>query len=198
MSYLDLYSSSYISGTGPEYQLANQWILQFDDFQDFDFLVDEITLPMRSIETDRVGYDLVVPKNKGDYRTVSITFRADRDFRAFNYHQSWLSNIYDFEKRAFKKTFHTSKKKATVKFISVYNNYKPLVAQVQGALNLVRKEGYKNDLFSIKQNQAVELLGLQITGVDDVSLDNDTGEPLTFTAQYEVQKVNIINKKEDI
>lgn len=199
MGYLDLYSQSYISSTGPEYQIANQWIMQFEDFEEYDFIIQESNLPLFAMGVERANLDLVIPKNKDDYRTLSITFRETRNFVGFKYHWEWLNLLYDFEKRLVKKTYHDSKRKATIKFISNYNTLSQGSAQLAQVGNMVtsglnaltpnKPQRSKKLLYQTQQNSAFELIGLQFTGFEDTSLDNESGDPLTFTANYEVQRI---------
>ena len=123
MGYLDLYSQSYISSSGPEYQLANQWIMQFEDFEAYDFIIQESNLPLFTLGTEKVNMDLIVPGKKDEYRTFSITFRETRNFEGLKFHWDWFNSIYDFEKRLVKKDFHNQKKKATIKFIVAITIY---------------------------------------------------------------------------
>lgn len=208
MGYLDLYSQSYISSSGPEYQLANQWIMQFENFEAYDFIIQESNLPLFTLSTEKVNMDLIVPGKKDEYRTFSITFRETRNFEGFKFHWNWFNSIYDFEKRLVKKGFHNQKKKATIKFISSYNNLSQGSAQIAQVGNLIKTgldkisksetKRPKKELYSIIQNQAFELIGIQLTGIEDVSLDNESGDPLTFTVNYEIQRVIPIIGSEQI
>lgn len=190
MGNLDLYSSSYLGNTVPEYQLANQWILQFEDFPELDFHVQETNLPLFSIETERIFSDLVVPTGKGDYSTYSITFNETSDFKGFQFHKDWLDLLYDFEKRVVKRTFHSSKKSAVIKFISGYNLLAPGKAQLATVTNGFQADvEKKKKQYVIYSNISFKLEGIQLVSIDDLSLDNDTGEPLSITVQYEIQKV---------
>lgn len=199
MGYLDLYSESYKGNVVPELQLANQWILQFEDFPDLDFLVQETNIPLYSLETERVFSDLVLPTGKGDYSTYSITFLETRDFKGYKFHKRWLDKLYDFENRVVKRTYHSSKKSAIIKFISSYPLVTPAKAIVNTVADVFKKEGEeKSKKYAVYSNIGFQLLGVQLVGISDISLDNDTGEPLSITVEYEIQRVVNIYDKEKI
>lgn len=144
-------------------QLQNMWILTFNKLPDFNFYIESTNLPLYGITQEKLATtDLILPTGKDNYRSVSITYRETKDFQGFKFHKSWLFQEYNFSQRVVKKTFHTSKKTATIKFVS-------------------------NEPEGIIQNAIFTLSGMTFVGFEDIQLSNDSGEPLTFTCQYEIE-----------
>jgi hypothetical protein len=180
MNYLKTYDIGTSGDNLKDDQLSNFWLLTFNDpvLSTFDLYVESHNLPLFNTKSERLSsLSIVIPDTIEDYRTYSITFRETVDFQGMKYHKSWLDQLYDFEKRLVKKTYHTSKRNATIKFISPYS-----AGSGSG---------------SPMQNAEFQLVNMQFTGFEDVQLSNTEGDALTITCQYEIEqiKVNFTRKK---
>ena len=187
MSTLDAYSSQIYGDTLlPEVQKKNLWVLTFldayggksQDFPNHDMFITNTNLPLFNFETEKTNFDLILPQSKNNYGEVTFTFIETVGFSGFNYCYNWLTSIYDFDKRVYKKDFHSKKKNAIIKFIGMY----PTTSLV----SLIRTN--KTD---IMQNAQFNLLGMMIKGINDVDLDQD-GDPLSFDITTEIQDVKYI------
>lgn len=178
MGTLDITNSFGLDGSKvKEHQRQNMWLMNFDDFPGFDLYITDSSIPLFKLSSEKVPtMDLIVPMGKEDYSSISLTFLETVDFQGFKYHTDWLDKLYDFNRKLVRKTFHTSKKSAVVKFISMNNV----------------KVGVKDEVQSIPkvyQNLEIDLKGIQLLGIDDISLQNDSGDPLTITVNYEIQQI---------
>lgn len=179
MAYLYNYTVSNDLSNIKDDQLANHWILIFDDFPNFDFYVEEHNLPLWNTKTERIDkLGIVIPDGIEDYRTYSITFRETRDFQGLIYHRQWLFDIYDFEKRVVKKGYHSKKRNATIKFFSP-------------------KADTVTDTELVRVNAEFVLKNMQITGIEEVQLNETDGEPLKFTVQYEIEQIKSVLYNKD-
>ncbi|MGD9678174.1 MAG: hypothetical protein AB7V16_07395 [Vulcanibacillus sp.] len=172
MKYLNTYDIGESGENLKDDQLANFWLMSFSDqaLPSFDLYVESHNLPLYSIKTERLPeLSLVIPGGMSDYRTYSITYRETVDFQGMKYHKEWLDQLYDFEKRLVKKTFHTAKRNAIIKFISPYSED----SSAGGPL----------------QNAEFTLINMQFVGFEDVQLSNTEGDALTITCQYEVENI---------
>ena len=187
MATLDAFTSKYIGNELKDLQFQNMWVLNFEDYPNFDLYIKDSNLPLFSLDHEKTDFDLILPKGAENLESFGITFYETIDFQGLGYHLSWLKNLYDFDKRVVKSGYHSYKRRATIKFISIYNDYIVSLGQIQQAVNSIKKNG--KSVYKIMQNASFDLVGIQCLGVDGVSLDNDSSEPLTFTAKYEVQRI---------
>jgi len=151
-----------------EDQLANMWGLIFPDYPNLDFHLVETTIPFSQLvtETRKSG-----KKYYSDYTptdSVSFTFRETELFSSFNFFQKWLESIYDYEKGVFKV------------FTSERQKYKNAIIQFSSKFA---------GTTGIIPTKSFELIGLLPLGFSEISLSNDTGEPLQFTVNMTVEKV---------
>jgi len=182
---LDAYSDNHIVSV-PDLQYQNMWVLNFmdiadpnKDFPNKDFLIQSSNIPLFSLSLEKTNFDLVVPESKENYGTFNITFYETSGFEGFNYCHDWITSVYDFDNRLFKKDFNTKKKNATIRFIKI-------LPTSQGILGFNLLSNNK-----IIQTAQFNLFGLMIKGISDVDLGED-GEPLTFSVDMEIQNVQYI------
>lgn len=172
-SYLDKYSGTSLSLKDiPDFQLSNMWVLQMNDFPNFDFYIDSSNLPLPQLELETNNLNLITPGKKNNLSSFSITFIETVNFDGYNYFINWLQDVYDFNKQAYNVGFHSKKKIATIKFISSEQNM-------------------SNKTSSLIQNQEFQLWGLMIKGISDIDLGNSDGDPIKFTVEMEAQKVTL-------
>ncbi len=153
-------------------QLSNFWVLSFSDMANFDLYVESTNLPLFNTKAEKIPeLNINIPDGMEDYRTVSITYRETVDFQGMKYHQRWLESLYDLKNRTVKKSYHSSKKNATIKFVSPYT------------VNSVGAGGKP------KQNASFELVNMLFTGFEDIQLNSTDGGPLMITCQYEIEQI---------
>ncbi len=183
-----------------EDQKENHWIWTFTDgsFKNFNLYLETSSLPLFVTKSKRLDTtNVILPDGGENFRTLTVTFRETTDFQGFKYHKEWLDKLYDFETQTVKKTYHSAKRVAEIKF------YSPLI-ETSGVTQSVKGTdlaGFSLDYGSykqknlnisnqgIRQNIVFKLYGIQFTGFDDVQLQNDSGGPLTISCNYEVERI---------
>jgi hypothetical protein len=190
VGFLDVESNTRILSV-KDFQLKNLWALTFEGLgADFDFYVTETNIPLPKISVEKTSFDLIVPENKEELGTYSMTFLETVDFQGFQFFAQWLNKVYNFEKRVFRSSFHSQKKQATIKFLSLRHLGIPSFAKAVlpggnfAAISVPTSAGVS------VPNIYFNLSGIMITGIEDISLDNDSGDPLTITVNFEIQKIN--------
>jgi hypothetical protein len=188
---LDYYSSTQGVDSYPELQMQNLWILSFGDysnnglqgvanvFPNHDFLIKSTNLPLFSINIEKTDFDLILPQEKENYGSFSFSFYETTKFDGFKWCYNWITDIYDFDARVFKKNFHTKKRSATLRFIKVLN---PLSLTELVGINILTSA-------QIFQTIEFDLKGIMIKGIGDIDLENDSGDPLSFDISLEVQQI---------
>jgi hypothetical protein len=200
-----------------DFQLSNMWAINFSDMPlDFDFYVTDTNIPLQKISVDKLGFDLIVPGEKEELGSYEITFLETIDFQGYKYFNKWLNSIYDFKKRAYKKGFHALKKSAKLKFLSLRNiglgggvgnavtsltnRLLPPISlpslpqigglQIPGGNILGALAGAATAGVGISiPNMYFTLSGIMITGIEDIDMNNDSGDPLTLKVSMEIQSI---------
>jgi hypothetical protein len=184
---VDAYSNTFLSSI-PELQLSNAWILTFYDidFPNRDFLIKSTNLPLYNLSIEKTEFDLIIPKDKENFGSFKFSFYETTKFDGFNYCYDWLSSIYDFEKRLFKKDFNKKKRNAIISF---YRNYPKSVGTLGFSTTVTNSIIMRNAQFFLK--------GIMIQNISDLDLSED-GEPLTFDVDLEIQQVEYNKGNEKI
>lgn len=184
---MDAYSEQYISQSDQkDLQFQNMWVLEFNEFPNKDYFIKETNLPLYKLSLEKTKFDLVVPVEKEGFSSFTMTFYETVLFEGFNIFKNWIDSLYDFENRVWKKGFHKNKKNAKIKYIMMYNK-SPF--DFMNFINTI--SGGKN--YKIQKTAEFELLGLSLVGIDDISLDTESGDPLTFTVTMECQQIKYVS-----
>ena len=150
-----------------KYQYQNLWKFSFAqpnfNLPGRDILIISSSLSLNNLSLNRTSMGEIVPNQREELDSFTITFFCDKGFKAYNIFSDWLNSVYDFKKRVWKTSFMNSKRDASVSFISIENG---------SGINI-------NKQFFIK--------GCMIKGVSSVTLDNENGEPLSFEASFEAE-----------
>jgi hypothetical protein len=192
-------------------QLANMWVIQFSDDAtgDMDMYITDTNIPLRNIELGTTTFNSKYADSYKELSTYTLTVLETENFRNYKYFNNWLKSIYDFENKVFKKNFVYKKRKAQVKFISIKNPTPsghvasvPMIGLPAGisngtirsinktSQNIVQKIFKSSPVEPIVYKNAIfELQGVLITGMDDLTLDVTTGDPLSFTVNLEIENI---------
>lgn len=182
----DAYSRKFLNlKSAPDFQLANMWALEFADFPHRDFLIYETSMPLPNLNYSKTSWDLVTPESHENLGEFTFTFYETLKFEGSRFFQTWMNEIYDFEKRVWRKGYVNKKKNAKLKYLQIKSTDKGYFGSAGNIYRLITRK----EKFEIYETASLEVFGLLPSGIGDISADSETGEPLTFTATMNVQHI---------
>lgn len=146
-------------------QLKNRWFCYFEDFSKSEFLVKSVNLPFEKLitETKKYGDKKYVGFTPID--TITIVFYENTKFEVYKFFKNWMDDIFDSKEKVFNvlSNENVKYKDATILF-------------------------YRSNAFS-QQKDSIKFRfnKLQILGIDEITNDQETGEPLEWTVQLAVK-----------
>lgn len=177
---MDPYSKQFLDQNGyPNLHPANLWALEITGFPYGDLLIQETTLPLYKLSVVKTLAEISVPEQRDNFSEFSMSFYDTPDFKGYNFCREWLDNIYDYNKMVWRKGFQLQKFDATLKFISlVYTN------NINGVIQDLSENNTNFNLL-----KKFVLKNMFITGISDLSLANDNGDPITFEITAQIDNV---------
>lgn len=148
-------------------QLDNQWNVKLDDLPNSTFMVKSINLPFEQLLTETKKYGQKFYTGFTPVETLTITFFENTRFEIYEYLNNWYDTIFDREKRVFKVLTNRNDK---------YKN---------GTIAFYRPDTTITKTFA--------LTDLQILGIDEITLDQESSEPLQWSAQFSVGNVKVVD-----
>lgn len=184
----------------PEYALANMWAFQLptvvskdtgitypkSGVEQFDLHVVSSSIPLRRLELEKTNYNLVNPKGRANYSTFTMVFRETIDFQVSTYFETWLNNIYDFEKQVYRKGFVDQKQDAVLKFIRIRSKAPD---QLLTLINPIQSLNIFQSGWSIDSITSYNFENIIPIGFSDIDVENENGDPLQVSIDFEVEKV---------
>ncbi|MDA3855498.1 MAG: hypothetical protein PF569_04525 [Candidatus Woesearchaeota archaeon] len=144
-------------------QLRNRWYCYFQDMPKTRFMVKTINLPFDKLVTETKKYGSKKYVGFTPPETITITFFENTKFEIYKYFKSWMDTIFD----PVTKTFNVLEEES-VKFRTATIEFYTHIP-----LEFTTLEFKLNDLM--------------ILGLDELSLDQETGEPLEWSVQLAVR-----------
>lgn len=208
---MDIYSDRNLKGKNlVEPQFASMWVIElpplntlpntpsgyapyssaFVSPRQMDLYIKSTTLPLRKLEYEKTNTNLITPKGRAQYSSFTMSFIETADFGISKYFDYWLNSIYDFTDTAqlYKPGFELNKLDITIKFLRFVNNtpntFFALASTIQ-QINLLNQgwKIYKTSTFTLKR--------CLIAGFEDISLENESGDPLEIEVEFECENVEI-------
>lgn len=177
---LDSYSKQFLTnGDYPQLQLANLWALELVGFPYGDLLIQEITLPLHKISTNKTLFEVLIPEQRENFSEVSISFYDTPSLQGYTFFRDWLDHIYDYDKMLWRNGFQYQKKSATLKFLTLQ-----YATTINGAIQDFSENNSKYEVL-----KSFTLQGMLITGISDLNLESLNGDPLTFEVTAQIENV---------
>ncbi len=197
----DVYSQKVLKVENlPEYALANMWSFQLppvinlksgvsypsSGVQTFDLHVVSSSIPLRKLEMEKTNFNLIIPKGRAQYSTFTMVFRETIDFQVSTYFEAWLDNIYDFDLQVYRKGFINQKQDARLQFIRIRSN--PL-NQILTLLSPIQQLNILQSGWSVDSISNYDFVNIMPLGFSDIEVENESGDPLQISVEFEVEKV---------
>jgi len=174
-----------------EDQLQSCWdfsIVDKTSFSHLKFKVQDTNIPMYKFTVERKITGELLYKALEDLDSLTITFRESSDFSTFDYFNNWYNFIYDFKQRCFKTMSNDITDSLRNFKVTLYqrynaedwNEYTTPMDYSSSVNNINAKQAFKTKPDE-KELHSFNLHNCRIIGLDTVSLDYNSGAPLTYT-----------------
>lgn len=149
-------------------QLNNRWYCYFEDLWKSSFMVKSINLPFEKLLTETKKYGDKKYVGFVPVETITITFFENTKFEIYKFFKDWMDKIFDSETKTFRVLDNVNVKYKTAK-ISFYTSILGLT--------------------SIEYN----LKDLMILGINEITLDQESGVPLEWSVDLAVNDITSSN-----
>lgn len=161
------------------FQLKNQWEFEIQDADErMKFKIRNANLPFLKLSVENSATGLKYYSGFEPEEGFSMEFMETTDFSTYNYFQSWLDLVFDRKNMVFRSEMKGEAfihRNATLTLYGFTGR-----AKVLGAIPIRRGE-------SISQKFLFE--NLKVLGLDAISFDYESGEPLIYTVNFTVDRV---------
>ena len=190
-----------------DFQNANLWEFYFNTDIEIKYYAQSITLPFYGFETEAQIHTHYYTKSL-PLDEITVTFLEDTNFRTLKFLRKWQEEIYDFDKKVFKTGDHS--KSAIISFqkfksllpsgvlqvgsmittaaVSVLQNI-PIAPGLVGVPTAIGV----NFTATVEGNRSYELQNLKLKKIENQELNYTSTEPMTISAIFTVDKVNVVN-----
>jgi len=148
-----------------DYQLANFWLFELDDYPDLNLFVTSTSLTPLKLNTED---ELPVYTGVTRGSEFSITFRVGIDFAIVTFFENWFNDVYDVKTKTFKVISDRSMKYKTGRLAF----YQPV------------KDSYVTKTYRI--------IDAVIQGFDSISVDLENGSALEMTVSFKADDIEAL------
>lgn len=162
----------------PEYQPSTLWVLDIPGYPEI--YIKEANVPLYKLTLSKLPSEGLIPGERESFGNVSLTVYETTSFDSFTFFRDKLDRIYDYERKLWRRNFHSQKMDATLRFIKIDNP-------------TVKTSGLNFDNATINNEGEpklkLQLHNLLVIGMSDLALTYDSNEPLTFEVTCEVENI---------
>lgn len=148
-------------------QLNNRWSCYFQGISKSDFMIKSISLPFEKLLTETKKYGDKKYTGFTPVENITITFFENTKFEIYEFFKDWMDDIFDPTTRTFRVLANerVKYKYAVIKFYRTTLSSRPVTIQFK-------------------------LNNLMILGLDELTLDQETGASLEWSVQLSVEEVS--------
>lgn len=148
-------------------QLNNRWYCTFPDFSKASFLVKNVTIPMEKLTTETKKYGEKKYNGFTPVEEITITFFENSSFNVYDFFKDWKDTIFDPITKTFK-----------------------VLSSVNDKYKSARIDFYGGDLIDSLYSKTFNFSNLMVKGLDDLTLDQESGTPLEWSVTLAVGDVD--------
>lgn len=171
-----------------------------------DFLdpfIQEVNIPQLNLSYEKTDFDMINFEDKEQFGSITMTFCDDTQGTCLNFFNNWTDSIFDVENNCLRNNWRNECMRMTAHLIRIYKKAEDVIdsfarASIGGIIGVANGvaslvgESFGNRLQNIEviDIASFEMRGCLPKGLQEISLDVNSGDRMTFSFEIECETVS--------